>query len=401
MTCIMNTLQKLEILGSSAKYDLCAATSVNTSRIKTNLRGGVGYRAPTGCCHVYLPTGQCISLFKILLTNKCTNDCYYCQNATSCKNSKVKTSFSDKELVNLFMEFYKRNYVEGLFLSSGIHGDAEETMNKMIDVGSILREKHHFGGYIHMKVLPGTSLSSIKAMAKYADRISLNLEAPSRSYLNELCSTKDYNSDLMTRIVWMNSVHKKEKFPAGVTSQFIVGGSEASDHDILKSSNKLYKNFDLKRVYYSAFEAVKGSKLEREENAPLLREHRLYQADWLLRVYKFDLGDILPEKDSNLSLKVDPKTQLALNTFDEKFPVEINECTMKELLRVPGIGPTSARRIMNLRKNGQKIQKESTLKKLGAVVKRAKPFIKLDGKYFIRLDKWLEKEKIVAEAVVK
>ncbi|MFX0101745.1 MAG: putative DNA modification/repair radical SAM protein [Candidatus Hodarchaeota archaeon] len=390
----MNTLQKLEILGASAKYDLCASTSVNTSRINKTIQSNIGYRAPAGCCHVYSADGRCVALLKLLLTNKCTNDCYYCQNSTSCKNQKGKTSFTANELVNLFMGFYKRNYVEGLFLSSGIQGDSEVTMNKMIDIGSLLREKYRFHGYIHMKVLPGTSLSSIKAMAQFADRISLNLEAPSSSHLKELCSTKNFNSDLMTRIIWMNSVNKKQKLPAGLTSQFIVGGNEASDHDILKSTNKLYKNFDLKRIYYSAFEAVKGSKLENRINTPLLREHRLYQADWLLRVYKFNLGDILPEKDSNLSLKIDPKTQLALNTFDKRFPVEINECTMKELLYVPGIGPKSARRIMNLRKNGQKIEKESTLKKLGVVTKRAKPFIKINGKYFIRLDKWLEREKI-------
>lgn len=387
----MNNLKKLEILGSSAKYDICASTSVTSRRKMHQTPKSIGYKNPAGCCHVFTPDGRCVSLFKVLMTNKCTNDCFYCQNSTSCNKKQVITRFNPEELVSLFLEFYKRNLVEGLFLSSGIAKNTDSTMENMIQIGNLLRNKYHFQGYIHMKILPGAHLSDIKAIAGLADRLSLNMEAPSKQYLHELCSTKHYTVDLATRLAWMHGINKHKKISAGITTQMIIGGNNASDYEILKNTNQLYEKFNLKRVYYSAFHPIHGSPLEKINAAPLLREHRLYQADWLLRVYRFRIEEILPETDGNLSLKVDPKISYAISHYDEKFPVDVNESSYSELLYVPGIGPKSAKRIIQIQKNGEKIEKESTLKKLGVVISRARPFIKVNGQRYTRLDEWLPK----------
>ncbi|HME54753.1 MAG TPA: putative DNA modification/repair radical SAM protein [Candidatus Lokiarchaeia archaeon] len=392
-----STLQKLEILGSSAKYDICTSTASCVSHQSTRSSGSsLGVRLPAGCCHVYTADGRCVSLFKVLLTNRCSNDCYYCANATSCLNRSVKTEFTPEELVHVFLEYYKRNYVEGLFLSSGITGDPDVVMHDIIETARLLREQHAFQGYLHMKILPGTSLSNIRALSQYADRISLNLEAPTKGFLSEISGTKDFNSDIMARMTWMHGVDAREKLSAGMTTQMIVGGNEATDHDILKTTNRMYSMFELKRVYYSAFYPVAGSPLEHVAPEPMLREHRLYQADWLLRIYRFDIKDVLPEKDTNLPLDIDPKTNLAMHQFADRFPLEINEATYEDLLRVPGIGPKSARRIIALRKKGDRIEKESALRTLGVVWKRARPFVSINGARHSRLDEWARVEKLNA-----
>ncbi|MBD3188600.1 putative DNA modification/repair radical SAM protein [Candidatus Bathyarchaeota archaeon] len=396
---------KLHVLGTSAKHDICASTSVSASAVskresKRNTSGNprgnatIGYRLPAGCCHAYTSDGRCIALFKVLVSNACTNDCYYCQNATSCKGFRKVLSFHPDELVNLFMEFYKRNYVEGLFLSSGICRNVDESMHDLIEIARSLREKHHFRGYMHMKVLPGASLSDIRALGRHADRLSLNVEAAGKQHLSEICSTKDYMSDILTRLSWMHGFHRQDALPAGLTTQIIVGGNHATDHEILQETARHYRSFDLKRVYFSAFSPVTGSPLAKEPPAPLLREHRLYQADWLLRVYRFPLQDILPGKGENLSLAVDPKLRYAIDHYSERFPVDVNECNRDDLLRVPGIGPKTAKRIVTLRKHGTPVTSMSMLRSLGAVTKRAMPFIKVNGWRHARLDDWLEQHKL-------
>jgi len=354
----------------------------------------MGTTLPAGCCHVYAADGRCVALFKVLLTNRCTNDCYYCQNATSCIHRGEKTSFAPNELADLFLEFYKRNYVEGLFLSSGVCGDADRTMPDIIEVGRLLREVHGFQGYIHMKVLPGSSLSDIKALAAYADRISLNLEVPARTFLPEFSSTKDFNSDLLTRLRWMHGVNQREPLAAGLTTQVIVGGNAACDHDYLRTTNTLYSDFKLKRVYYSAFYPIEGSPLEHVQPTPMLHEHRLYQADWLLRIYRFKLIDVIPDKGENLRLDIDPKLNYALAHYADSFPIEVNDASYADLIRVPGIGPKSARRILSLRVQGIPIDRESSLRKIGAIAKNARPFISINGNRVTRLDEWAKKEHI-------
>ncbi|MEX2717783.1 MAG: putative DNA modification/repair radical SAM protein [Candidatus Sigynarchaeota archaeon] len=390
-------LQKVAILGSSARYDICTSSSAMVSHRQCGSKNGLfGVRLPAGCCHVYAADGRCVSLFKVLLTNKCSNDCFYCQNATSCQARSKKTAFTPAELADTFLDYYRRNYVEGLFLSSGITGDPGIVMSEMIETARILREKHHFAGYIHMKVLPGSSLSDVRALAEYSDRISLNMEAPTKTHLAEISSTKDFNSDIVTRLMWMHGVNSNHALPAGMTTQIIVGGNVATDHEILQNTCRMYSLFGLKRVYYSAFYPVKGSLLEHVDPAPLLREHRLYQADWLLRCYKFDKKDVLPPKGTNLPLDIDPKTSLAMRQFADRFPVEVNEASLDDLLHVPGIGPRSARRIITLRKKGMKIEKESSLKALGVVLKRALPFITVNGARHARLDEWARHNKTEA-----
>ncbi|MBN2151044.1 MAG: putative DNA modification/repair radical SAM protein [Candidatus Lokiarchaeota archaeon] len=392
-----SVLQKVAVLGSSARYDICTSSSATVGHRQCGTGNGfLGTRLPAGCCHVYAADGRCVSLFKVLLTNRCSNDCFYCQNATSCQARSEKTAFTPRELAETFIEYYTRNYVEGLFLSSGITGDPGVVMGDMIEAARLLREDHRFAGYIHMKVLPGSSLSDVRALAAYADRISLNLEAPTRAHLAELSGTKDFTSDIMTRLMWMRGVQARSGLPAGMTTQIIVGGNAATDHDILQSTCRMYSSFALKRVYYSAFYPVKGSPLEHVNPAPLLREHRLYQADWLLRCYKFDKKDVLPPKDTNLPLDIDPKTSLAMRQFADRFPVEVNEASLDDLLHVPGIGPRSARRIVTLRKKGVRIEKEASLKALGVVMKRALPFIAINGARHARLDEWARHNKIEA-----
>lgn len=394
---VHGVLEKVSILGSSAKYDICTSSSATVSHRQCSTgNAALGVRLPAGCCHVYTADGRCVSLFKVLLTNRCSNDCFYCQNATSCQARGKTATFTPAELAATFLEYYKRNYVEGLFLSSGITGDPGIMMGDMIETARLLREKYQFAGYIHMKVLPGSSLSDVRAIAVHADRISLNMEAPTKAHLAEFSSTKDFNSDIMTRLIWMRGVNERQALSAGMTTQVIVGGNEATDHEILTNTCLMYKAFKHKRVYYSAFSPVKGSPLEHVAATPVLREHRLYQADWLLRCYHFDKRDVLPPKGTNLPLDIDPKTSLAMRQFHDRFPLEVNEASIDELLHVPGIGPRSAKRIVALRKKGTRIEKEAHLKALGVVMKRALPFIAINGARHARLDEWAVLNKLVA-----
>ncbi|MBD3229484.1 MAG: putative DNA modification/repair radical SAM protein [Candidatus Lokiarchaeota archaeon] len=398
----MNSVQKLEVLGAAAKYDICQSTASSRITKKVNRIGNV---IPSGLCHSVLPDGRTLCMLKVLYSNKCAHDCAYCVNSTCINRNvrKIKTSFEPKELAKLFVNYYIRNYVEGLFLSSGVCSGQEQTMEDMIEAVSILRNNYNFEGYIHLKILPGTPYSLVKQAALIADRISVNLEAPNNSRFNELSSTKDYKSDLLTRLAWIKGlknkrIYNREKnkyIPAGFTTQYVVGAANETDFEILKMSNWCYEKFNLNRSYYSAFSPIKGSPLEDQEPTKLKREHRLYQCDWLLRIYKYDFSELFFGENKCIPLDKDPKIYSALKFHSELFPLEINEADYETLLKVPGIGPVSARRIVNLNKKGKKISKFIELKNIGVVIKRARPFVSLNGKKQSTLDDYFSGKYIL------
>ncbi|MFQ6089468.1 MAG: putative DNA modification/repair radical SAM protein [Candidatus Methanofastidiosia archaeon] len=365
----MDLKQKLEILGASAKYDSCASVPLSRK----------GNSPPVGCCTSFLPDGRCISLFKVLLTNKCLGDCKYCMNSSLKKSQK--TEFTSKEYVRLFFRFYEENYVNGLFLSSGVQGDSDETMERMLEVTEDIRLKYNFRGYIHLKILPGASYYHLKRASELADRISLNLEAPDDGRFSELISTKDFKIDILRRMAWAKGL----EIPAGQTTQFVVGAFNETDFEILKMLSFLYQKMKLKRGYFSAFKPIEGTPLERHRETPLLREHRLYQADFLLRKYDFEFKDLVFRENENLYLNFDPKFVYALEHQD-LFPVDVNDVEFSDLLKVPGIGPKSAQRIVKVREDGFRFTKLKELSNLGVVLKRARGFIQVEGSYQRRLD---------------
>ncbi len=382
-----DTEKKLEILGTAAKYDICASTAAPARH--AGVAGGpqrrpknmnyIGNNAPAGICHSYTPDGRCVSLLKVLMTNSCKNNCKYCVNRAN--NDFERASFEPEELAKLFLELYRRNYLEGLFLSSGVQKSTSHTMEKMIATIEILRFKYNYNGYIHLKALPHTSEDLIERGAQLADRMSVNLESPNPDRLKAIASEKNFMLDLIEPINAIQKQVQKGRLKAGHTTQFVVGATGETDAELLRTTNWLYKKKSLKRAYFSAFIPVESphhSISPSNKAVPLLREHRLYQADWLMRYYEFKLQDIVLQKDQNLSLDLDPKMVAALKNQD-KFPIEINKASFKDLLRIPGLGPTSARRIWRARKE-HRFTNISELKNLGVVVKRAKAFLLINGK---------------------
>jgi predicted DNA-binding helix-hairpin-helix protein len=289
------------------------------------------------------------------------------------------------------MNLYLRNYVEGLFLSSAVCKNAERTMERMVEVVQRLRLKENFEGYIHLKVLPDAPYYLIKEGVQYADRVSINCEAPNKSRFQELSSTKEYKNDILTRMAWIKGFKQRGNLPAGHTTQFVVGGAGESDRELLKMSVWLYDNMLLNRSYYSAFHPIPNTPLETAPPTPLIREHRLYQTDWLFRKYDFKFCEIELAFDDygNIPLSADPKILIA-NADPTRFPVEINEASYNDLVHVPGIGPLSARRIINLRKNNIVIEEFEQLRNIGVVLKRARPFIAVAHKRQTQLDNFLE-----------
>ncbi len=397
----METGDKLIILGEAAKYDASCSSSGSERKGKTGETGS-GHKA--GICHSWASDGRCISLLKILLTNYCIYDCAYCINRRS--NDVKRAAFTVDEVVSLTMNFYKRNYIEGLFLSSGIVKNPDYTMERMMLVAKKLRNEEHFNGYIHLKAIPGASETLIKEAGLYADRMSVNIELPSeRSLL--LLTNKDRGSILSPMKQITTTIHEnteERKFskklpifaPAGQTTQLIVGATPENDLKIIKLTEAMYKKYNLKRVYYSAF--VPGSNDKRlpvVSTPPLAREHRLYQADWLLRFYNFEADEIISPESPFLSEEVDPKASWAMRNLN-LFPVEINKASLETLLRVPGIGKTSALKIVSARKNG-KLDFEH-LKRMNVVLKRARFFITCKGKM---MEGTLLKENIIYEAMKK
>jgi len=365
----MNTLQKIKILGESAKYDTCASSASNR-KVKGDDR--IGNAAGCGICHSFTEDGQCISLWKTLYSNACSFDCKYCANASGCNKNPAR--FEPEEFAKTFMSLYVRNYVEGLFISSGVEKDPDTTTERMIEAVNLIRNKYKFQGYIHFKVLPGTSYDLIKHCSEFADRMSINLEAPNKSRMAEISSVKDYKIDILRRQAWL----KRMKLHSGQTTQLVVGGAGESDMEILKMIDWEYKNLNLKRGYYSAFIPVPKTPLEDKKRIQLSREHHLYNVDFMLRKYNIPFKEFKEIMYKGMLPKIDPKIALARNYFDSG--IDLNEVKWDDLIRVPGIGPLSAHRILELQKNNVKIDKKIQLKNIGVVLKRALPFIRLDGK---------------------
>lgn len=371
----MNIEEKLSILAESAKYDASCSSSGSSRKNES----GMGNGHISGICHSFTSDGRCVSLLKILMTNACMYDCKYCINRKS--NNIKRAILTPEEIANLTINFYKRNYIEGLFLSSAIIKDADYTMKLMIEAIYLLRNKYKFNGYIHTKCIPGSSKYLIDELGKLSDRMSANIELPSNNNLKLLAPDKKSNNIFGAMSEIKNERENNRKFvPAGQSTQMIIGASDDSDYQIINLTEGLYNKFDLKRVYYSAYVPVNVDRnLPAIKTPPLKRENRLYQADWLLRFYGFKANELLTPKNPNFNLLIDPKANYALNNIDN-YPIEINTADYKDILRVPGIGVTSAKRIMMTRKVAH--LDFDTLKRIGVVLKRAKYFITCDGKYY-------------------
>lgn len=433
----MDLTEKLRILGDAAKFDVsCSSSGVD----RKNNGKGIGNSQACGICHSFAADGRCISLLKILFTNECIFNCRYCINRSD--NDTVRTSFTPEEVCTLTMQFYRRNYIEGLFLSSGITHNPNYTMSQLVETVYLLREKYHFGGYIHLKAIPGAAADLIEAAGMYADRMSVNLELPTADGLALLAphksrktiltpmrqiqngiyksrelplidnktaslpgSTTDNTPDNSDSNFYNNHISTADRFhapgiisgssthnlstvrpvnnsfvPAGQSTQMIIGATPESDYHIVTIAEALYKQYDLKRVYYSAFVNVNNDDTLPIQNdssdVPLLREHRLYQADWLMRFYGFKSAELLSPEKPNFNIFIDPKCDWAIRHL-EHFPVEINRADYYTLLRVPGIGVNSARRIVRARRSAKLDFRD--LKKIGVVLKRAIYFITCQG----------------------
>ena len=383
----MNLLDKLTILTDAAKYD---ASCTSSGVMRGSRPGMIGNTSSSiaGCCHSFSADGRCISLLKVLMTNYCVYDCKYCINRRS--NDTRRTAFTPRELAELTIQFYRRNYIEGLFLSSGVLRDPDYTTQRMIETLRLLRREFAFNGYIHAKAIPGTSPELVQQLGYLADRLSVNIELPSQKGLAALAPDKSKAAILAPmRLIEAQGRQNKEELvkyrhapafaPAGQSTQLIVGATEDSDRHILHLTESLYNRYRLKRVFYSAYVPVVENPLlpDLHTKPPLLREHRLYQADWLLRFYGFRADELLDDQHPNFDPMLDPKCYWAI-THPEQFPVEIMTADLGRLLRVPGIGPTGARRILSARRTG--LLHFDDLKKMGIVLKRAQFFILCGGR---------------------
>ncbi len=368
--------QKMQILSDSAKYDVSCSSSGSENNYKT---GELGATQNSGICHTFTSDGRCVSLLKVLLTNFCIYDCAYCINRVS--NDIPRTAFAPRELADITINFYKRNYIEGLFLSSGIIESEDHTMQLILRTLRILRHEYKFNGYIHVKLIPGSDARLIEEVVKLASRVSSNIELPSDASLKLLAPNKTKEKVLQPLKLARDFSMERSNKPIGMSTQLIVGATPESDKDILTLSSALYDKALLKRVYYSAYIPVNNDKnlpALTTSKPPLLREHRLYQADWLLRFYDFKADEIVNESNPNLDEELDPKMFWALNNL-HLFPMEINKVSLEELIRIPGIGKKGAMKIINARRF-KKLTFES-LKQLKISVKNAKYFITCNGVY--------------------
>lgn len=382
--------EKLQILADAAKYDVSCSSSGSNRKNKNKGLGDTGH----GICHTYTEDGRCVSLLKILFTNVCIFDCAYCVTRKS--NDIKRVSFTVQEVVDLTINFYRRNYIEGLFLSSGIFKDADYTMERLVRVARKLRTEHNFNGYIHLKSIPGASDELMHEAGLYADRLSINLEIPTKSGLKLLAPDKDHKDMFKPMNYLKNEIilKKEEKklfkkapafTPAGQSSQMIIGAAQETDKDIMHTAARLYTGFNLKRVYYSGYVPVSNDKrLPGLGSAvPMVRENRLYQTDWLMRFYGFQVNELLNDSNPHLDLDIDPKLSWALRNLN-CFPVDINKASVHQILRVPGIGMQSAHKIVE----GRKFHKLNWdhLKKIGVALNRAKFFITCNSHKFERRD---------------
>jgi putative DNA modification/repair radical SAM protein len=354
--------EKLAVLADAAKYDASCASSGSERRTSAGKAGGIGSITGAGICHSYAPDGRCISLLKLLLTNHCIYDCLYCVNRVSSDVRRAR--FTPEEVVKITLDFYRRNLIEGLFLSSGIIRSPDYTMEQIVRVARSLREEHGFRGYIHLKTIPDADPRLIEQAGLFADRLSINVELPREESLRKLAPQKEAGSirramaGLRLRLEEAGEEKRKTRHaprfaPAGQSTQMIVGADDARDADIVRSSVALYSGYKLKRVYYSAYSPIPGSSgALPARTAPLMREHRIYQADWLYRFYEFSLDDIVDATDDGmLDLTIDPKLAWALK-HRQVFPVDVNTASREQLLRVPGLGVKSVKHILRIRRHG-------------------------------------------------
>ena len=382
----MELLDKLTILADAAKYD-AACTSSGLDR--SARPGGLGSTMAAGCCHTFSADGRCVTLLKVLLTNRCAYDCAYCVNRRS--NDLPRAAFTPRELAELTVAFYRRNYIEGLFLSSAVWGGPDRTTEAMIETLRLLREEYGFYGYIHAKAIPGADPLLTRRLGMLADRLSVNIELPSEASLSRLCPEKEKGAILAPMAQIRDGIresrgelakyrHAPRFAPAGQSTQMIIGATPESDRHILTLTQALYDKYKLKRVFYSAYMPVSDSALlpaRADFKPPLLREHRLYQADWLLRFYGFRAEELLDASHPDFNPQVDPKCSWALRHLDF-FPVEVNRADYEALLRIPGVGMVSAKRILVSRRT-RKLRIED-LPKLGVVMKRAQYFLTASGR---------------------
>lgn len=401
--------EKLKILADAAKYDVSCVSS-GVERENTSA-GGIGNAAKQGICHAWSSDGRCISLLKILMTNDCIYDCQYCTNRVT--NSVKRATFTPEEIAELTIQFYRRNYIEGLFLSSAVEKSPDYTMEKLCKTLELIRYKYNFWGYVHVKVIPGADPLLVQRAGKLADRMSANIELPSRESLQILAPQKkiekiiqpmaQIKNEITCSLEYKKSFKNTPRFvPGGQSTQMIIGATPDSDKTILNLSQNLYDKFNMKRVFFSAYIPVMSSPNLPAISTmpPLRREHRLYQADWLMRFYYFKAEELFTEIEPNLDLEFDPKMMYAFRNID-KFPVEINKASYEELLRIPGLGVISAKRIIQERKNAE--LSYDSLKKMKTVLKRSRYFITIKGKYYgsTKLDPEAIKEDIRFKEVQK
>lgn len=364
------TWEKLKVLGSTARFDVCGMPSLVKYKDKKFQRFKFIYPA--------VGKGGCVRLFKVLQTNFCEGNCYYCANRKDRDFTRI--SFSPQELARLFISYYRKGLVDGLFLSSAIYSSPNRSQEETFKTIWLLRKKYGYRGYIHYKVLPGSDEALIERCARFVDRLSINLEAPSPVYLEKLSPSKNFSTQLISGLKKISQINKEKPLTAGITTQLVVGAAGESDKEIIDLSYSLYRKYNLWRVYYSGFMPIEDTPLENTPPCPPLREFRLYQADFLLRGYGFKPEELPFERNGNLPQDKDPKLAWAM-THREKFPVEINKADYWELLRVPGIGKISAKRIVKMRRES-KIVNLKELKATGCVVKRARNFITINGKFY-------------------
>jgi putative DNA modification/repair radical SAM protein len=373
----MELLKKLEILADAAKYDASCSSSGSDRKNSAGTKHGIGSTEGMGICHAYAPDGRCISLLKILLTNFCVYDCLYCVNRRSSNVRRAR--FTPEEVVDLTLGFYRRNYIEGLFLSSGIIQSPDYTMEQIVQVARTLREQHGYRGYIHLKTIPDASPELLAEAGRYADRLSINVELPVEASLGRLAPEKDGTAirrsmgRLRLNIEQAKEEPKGPRFaPGGQSTQMIVGADATDDKGILATSDRLYNAYRLRRVYYSAFSPIPDASSGLPPGAPpLMREHRLYQADWLMRFYSFEAGEIVPD-GGLLDLEIDPKLAWALGNR-HRFPVDVNKADRESLLRVPGMGVRTVDRLLSIRRH--KAVRMEDLGRLRVQLAKVAPFI--------------------------
>lgn len=370
----MSTYKDLQLLSDAAYYDRCNYVNYNVDNVlkeTDKIKDGI-YHAKAG--------NREVPLFKVLMTNECNNDCAYCTNCINHKYQRAK--LSPDALARIYMKYYESNTVEGLFLSSGIIKDADTTMEEMNQAAYLLRNKYSYKGYIHLKVIPGASRDNIKHAMQLADRVSINIEAATKEGLSDLSSTKNYNTDILKRLDWIDTLHKRDSNLAssGHTTQIIVGANNETDEDILNQVYNLTKKYDVLYNYFSSFTPIEGTPLENHDTGDIRRTGRLYQTEYLFTKYNFTKNDIILDENGFLDLSNDPKYTIALQHFED-YPIDINTAKYKELIRVPGIGIKSARRIVHLQKQRKKIENLKQLQELGANINKCKTFVKVGGSY--------------------